>query len=125
MVREKISNTLKEYFSYNENHCAYGLKMTDDHNEKLRQAKLNNKKNVGNKKPRTEEQKGKTRQSIRGTKVKRFAILQYDLNMKLIKEWVSLRAIERFNYTLQRKQIAICCKHIKKTYAGYIWKYKI
>jgi hypothetical protein len=125
LVREKISNTLKEYFDDKENHWAYGLKMTDEHNEKLRLAKLNNPKNVGNRKPRTEEQKEKLRNSIKGTKIKRSEILQYDLDMNLVKEWKSLREIERIDTTMSRSQIAKCCKGVKETYAGFIWKYKI
>lgn len=125
LVREKISNTLKEYFEDKENHWAYGLKMTDEHNEKLRLAKLNNPKNVGNRKPRTEEQKEKLRNSIKGTKIKRSEILQYDLDMNLVKEWKSLREIERMDTTMSRSQIAKCCKEYKETYAGFIWKYKI
>ena len=125
LVREKISNTLKEYFEDKENHWAYGLKMTDEHNEKLRLAKLNNPKNVGNRKPRTEEQKEKLRNSIKGTKIKRSEILQYDLDMNLVKEWKSLREIERIDTTMSRSQIAKCCKDDKETYAGFIWKYKI
>lgn len=124
LVREKISNTLKEYFENKENHWAYGLKMTDEHNEKLRLSKLNNPKNFGNRKPRTEEQKEKLRNSIRGTKIKRSEILQYDLDMNLVKEWKSLREIERIDITMSRSQIAKCCKGFKETYAGFIWKYK-
>ena len=56
-VKEKISNTLKDFFSNPENHWAYGKKMSEEHNEKLRLAKINNPKNVGNKKSRTDEQK--------------------------------------------------------------------
>ena len=123
-VKEKISNSLKEYFSNPENHWAYGLKMDDDHNEKLRQAKLNNPKNVGNRNPRTEEQKEKLRNSIKGSKVKRSEILQYDLDMNFIKEWKSLREIERNDLTLSRSQIAKCCKGIKNAYAEFIWVYK-
>lgn len=125
LVREKISNTLKEYFVDKENHWAYGLKMTDEHNEKLRLAKLNNPKNVGNRKPRTEEQKEKIRNSLRGSKVNRSEILQYDLDMNFIKQWKSLREIERVEVTMSRVQIAKCCKGDKETYAGFIWKYKI
>lgn len=124
LVKEKISNTLKEYFSTPENHWAYGLKMDDDHNEKLRQSKLNNPKNVGNRTPRTEEQKEKIRNSIKGTKIKRSEILQYDLDMNLINEWKSLREIEKNDSSLSRSQISKCCKNDKNTYAGYIWKYK-
>lgn len=28
-----------------------------------------------------------------------------------------------FDTTLMRNQIAKCCKGLKETYAGYIWKY--
>lgn len=125
LVREKISNTLKEYFTDKENHWAYGLKMDDKHNEKLRISKLNNPKNVGNRKPRTEEQKEKIRNSIKGTKIKRSEILQYDINMNLIKEWKSLREIERNDSSLSRSQISKCCKGSKISYAGFIWKYKL
>ena len=122
--KSKISETLKEYFSDKENHWAYGLKMSDEHNEKLRLAKINNPKNVGNRKPRTEEQKEKARNSVLGTKVKRYLILQYDLDMNLIKEWKSLREIERVDSTLSRSKISECCKGNKELYAGFIWKYK-
>ena len=124
LVREKISNTLKDYFEDKENHWAYGLKMTDDHNENLRQSKLNNSRNVGNRKPRTEEQKNKIRNSLKGVKVNRSEILQYDLDMNFIKEWKSLREIERNDLTLSRSQIAKCCKGIKNAYSGFIWRYK-
>jgi hypothetical protein len=124
LVREKISNTLKEYFEDKENHWAYGLKMTDEHNEKLRLAKLNNPKNVGNRKPRTEEQKNKIRNAIKGSKIKRSEVIQYDLNMNLIKEWKSLREIERIDAKMSRSQISKCCKGDKISYAGFIWKYK-
>ena len=124
IVKEKISNTLKEFFKDKENHWAYGLKMDDEHNEKLRIAKLNNPKNVGNKKPRTEEQKEKIRNSIKGSKVKRSEIIQYDLDMNILNTWKSLRDIERSDNTLMRNQIAKCCKGNKETYAGFIWKYK-
>jgi len=123
-VKEKIRNSLKEYFSNPENHWAYGLKMDDDHNEKLRQSKLNNPKNVGNRKPRTEEQKEKIRNSLKGVKVNRSEILQYDLDMNLIKQWKSLREIERSDGSLSRSQIAKSCKGLRQTYAGFIWMYK-
>lgn len=120
LVREKISNTLKEYFVDKENHWVYGLKMTDEHNEKLRLAKLNNPKNVGNRKPRTEEQKEKIRNSLRGSKVNRSEILQYDLDMNFIKQWKSLREIERVEVTMSRVQIAKCCKGAKETCRVYM-----
>jgi len=124
MVREKISNSLKIHLSNKENHWAYGITMSDDHNEKLRQSKINNPRNVGNRKPRTEEQKEKTRQSMLGKRVKRSKILQYDLDMNLISEWKSLREIERFDNSLNRSKISLCCKGEKETYANFIWVYK-
>jgi hypothetical protein len=124
LVKEKISNTLKEYFTNPENHWAYGKKMTDENNEKLRKAKLNNPKNVGNRLPRTEEQKDKIRKSILGRKIERHNILQYDLNGNFIKEWKSLREIESFDSSLKRNQISKCCKGEKEFYAEFIWKYK-
>jgi hypothetical protein len=125
LVKEKISNTLKEHFSTPDNHWAYGKKMTEDHNEKLRQAKLNNPNNVGNRKPRTEEQKEKIRKSILGRKIERHKILQCDLDGNLIKEWKSLREIENHDSTLKRNQISKCCKGEKDFYAGFIWKFNI
>jgi hypothetical protein len=124
LVKKKISDTLKQYFSNPENHWAYGKKMSDEHNEKLRLAKINNPKNVGNRKPCTEEIKDKIRSKILGSKVNRYKILQYDLEMSFLKEWNSLREIERVDPTLKRDQISKCCKGLKDYYAGYIWIYK-
>lgn len=122
-VKEKISNTLKDFFSNPENHWAYGKKMSEEHNEKLRLAKINNPKNVGNKKSRTDEQKKKISEKLKGSKVKRSEILQFDMNGLLIKEWKSMREIER-ETDLLRPQISRCCKGLKESYAGFIWKYK-
>lgn len=123
IVKDKISNTLKDYFLNPENHWAFGKKMTEEHNEKLRLAKINNPKNVGNKKPRTEDQKRKIRESILGTKIKRSPILQFDLENNFITEWKSMREIERETNFL-KNQISRCCKGIKESYGGFIWKYK-
>lgn len=125
LQKEKISNTLKEYFKDKNNHWAYGKNLSIEHTEKLRMSHLNNSKNIGNKKPRTEEQKEAIRRKIKGTKVKRHKILQYDKNMNLIKEWNSLREISKNDATLNRAIIAKCCKGITPFYAGYIWKYKL
>jgi hypothetical protein len=122
-VKIKISETLKKFFENKENHWAYGKKMSDDHNDKLRNSKINNPKNVGNRKPKTDEQKQKLRDAIKGTKVVKYKILQYDLQENFIKEWNSLRDIEKFYITIRRNQISKCCKGIKSYYAGYIWRY--
>lgn len=121
--REKISNTLKEYFTDKKNHWAYGLKMPESHNEKLRIAKLNNPKNVGNRNTRTEEQKDNIRKANIGKKQKRCPILQLDLDGVIIKEWKSLREIESV-LLLKRNQVSKCCKLQRDSYAGFIWRYK-
>lgn len=124
-TKTKISETLKEHFKDKENHWAYGKKMSEAHNEKLRQAKINNSKNVGNRTPRTEEQIEKMRNSLKGTTQKRYRILQYDLDMIFIKEWNSISEISRFDSTLNARGIANCCKNNVNSYANFIWKYKI
>jgi hypothetical protein len=60
--------------------------------------------------PRTEDQKEKIRNKIKGTKIKRTKIIQYDDNMNYIKEWNSLREIERFDSTLNRSKVSKSCK---------------
>lgn len=123
-TKSKISETLKEHFKDKENHWAYGKIMTEDHNDKLRKAKLNNPNNVGNRTPRTEEQKENLRNKIKGTTIKRYKILQYTLDMVFIKEWNNIREIHRNDTTLSRKKIAECCKGNINYYAEFIWKYK-
>lgn len=123
LVKEKISKSLKKYFLNPENHWAHGRKMNEDHIEKLRKSKIGNPKNVGNRNPRTNEQKQKLRDKILGTKVERHIILQLDIENNLIKEWKSMREIER-KTDFSRLQISRCCKGLKKYYGGFIWKYK-
>lgn len=125
LVRDKISQSLKKHFLNPNNHWAYGKKMSNEHNEKLRLSKLNNPKNKRPGRKITNEQREKIRKKILGTKVLRYKILQYDINNIFIKEWESLREIERQDPTLKRTQISKCCKGEKDLYAGYIWKYKI
>ncbi len=123
-VREKISLSLKSHFNDKSNHWAYGKKMDEDHCEKLRISKLNSSKNKGNKKPRTEEQKSKMREAILGRTVKRFHILQYDLNKNLISEWKSMRSIQKIEPSFNRLKISECCNGKRQSYAGFIWQYK-
>lgn len=124
ITKKKISDKLKEYFKDKNNHWAYGMKMSEEHKEKLRLSKLNNPKNVGNRKPKTDEQKEKIRNIILGKKIKRYPILQYDLNKILIKEWRSIREIERFDSTLTRSKISSCCNGNRESYSGFIWTFK-
>ncbi len=51
------------------------------------------------------------------------AVIQFDLNGKLIKEWISTNEIERqLGYI--HSNISLCCNGKRKTAYGYVWKYK-
>lgn len=50
-------------------------------------------------------------------------ILQYDKEMKLIKEWDSLtEAMKKLN--IHKNNISQCCKGQHKTAGGFIWRFK-
>jgi hypothetical protein len=58
---------------------------------------------------------------IKPTNIK--SVLQYDLNMNLIKEWNDItQASNELN--IYNSNISMCCKGKLKTTGGYIWKYK-
>lgn len=120
--KNKISETLKEYFKDKTNHWAYEKEFTTEHKEKMRLSHLNNPKNIGNTRPKTEEQKNKIREKVKGSKVDRLTIVQKDLDGNILAEWKSLREIEK-STGLSRNQIAKCCKSENKIYAGYHWSY--
>ena len=119
-VRDKISNSLKEYFSDKNNHWAFGKEMTDEMREKLRLSHLRNAKNTGNRKPRTEDQKIKLSLSIKGRKFLRSKILQYDKDESLIKTWNSIREICRENEGYNRNTLSKCI-NLGKNYANFKW----
>lgn len=52
------------------------------------------------------------------------AVLQYDKNGILLKEWDSISEAARF-YNIPPNNISRCCKGITKTCHKFIWKYKI
>ena len=120
LVREKISDTLKEYFKDKNNHWAYGKEMTNEMRNNQRLAHANNPNNIGNKTKRTEEQKEKIRNKILGSKVQRCKILQYDLEGNFIKKWNSIREICREITDYNRANLN---KNINKgrSYAGFNW----
>lgn len=121
LVKEKISNTLKEFFKDKNNHWAYGKEMSDDMRNNQRLAQLNNSKDKKNIHKLTEEQKEKIRKKITGRKVLRSKILQYDLEGNFIKRWNSIREICREITEYNR---ATLNKNINKnrSYAGFLWK---
>lgn len=50
-------------------------------------------------------------------------VLQYSLNGEFVKEWTSAKDIEKqLGYKITC--IYQCCRNIKKTAYGFIWKYK-
>ncbi|MEX0598199.1 MAG: NUMOD4 domain-containing protein [Candidatus Paceibacterota bacterium] len=51
-------------------------------------------------------------------------VFQYDLELNLIKEHVSIRQATLINQNLNRYDISACCKGLKETYNGFIWSYK-
>ncbi len=52
------------------------------------------------------------------------AILQYDKNLNLIKEWISIKEASIY-LNLNGPHISRVCRGIKKTAGGFIWKFKI
>ena len=55
----------------------------------------------------------------KGTK----AILQYDLQGNLIKEWQSGTQIQK-ELGISSKNVSACCHNKRKTHKGYVWKFK-
>lgn len=76
-----------------------GFPLSKKHKEKLSIAMLNSKK------------------------LKRRAILQFDINGKFLKEWESAHEIERA-FHCSASNIRNCCAGITKKSHGYVWKYK-
>jgi group I intron endonuclease len=104
--RLKLSNSLKGRKSWNE-----GLKMSEDHKIKLRNASTNK----GKKNPA---------QSLRmKNKIayNRKTVYQFDLNGNFIKHYFSANdAMQQTNI----KHITSVCRNERKSAGGYIWKYE-
>jgi len=58
---------------------------------------------------------------VRSTKYG-ISILQYDLNMNLIKKWKNMK-VASIELNIDNGSISNCCKNKTKTAGGYIWKY--
>jgi len=50
-------------------------------------------------------------------------VIQYDINMKFIKEWDSIVSASK-ELGIGGNSITTCCKGKYKSAGGYIWKYK-
>jgi hypothetical protein len=83
-------------------------------------------------KKRSEETKQQISESHKGKKVTlpknnpltSKVVLQYNKNGDFIKEWVSLREVER-QLNIPSGNITACCKNKVKSAGGFIWKYKL
>lgn len=61
---------------------------------------------------------------IRECTKRRFShrVIQYTLNDEVVREWDSLRDLEKA-LKCDRKQVVKCCKGIRENFRGYKWKY--
>lgn len=50
-------------------------------------------------------------------------VLQYDKQMNFIKEWSSIKEVE-ISLGIKQGNISACCRGVRKSAGGYIWKYK-
>ena len=50
-------------------------------------------------------------------------IIQYDLQNNFIKEWESMKIASK-KLNICRTNISECCRNLRKTAGGYIWKYE-
>ena len=55
-------------------------------------------------------------------KYKRKPILQYDMDMNLVKEWISQAEASRSGFT--QSEISSCCLGKVRQHKGYIWRFK-
>lgn len=63
--------------------------------------------------------------TVRNLFLKRnYVVIQYDINGRFIKEWENCNNISINGIKFVKSCIQKCCNGGKKTYKGYIWKYK-
>jgi hypothetical protein len=92
-VKEKISNTLKEFLKDKNNHWATGKTFSDEHLAKMKMSHS-------------------------------MKIIQYDMDMNIIKIWPSITSIAKDPIKPYRSESIInCCKDRISCYKGFIWKY--
>jgi hypothetical protein len=113
-----------------------GKQLSDETKEKLRNANLGKKLSPETKQKLSEALKGRPGVSRPHTKEarlkirayqnselnkKRKAVLQYDLEGNLIKEWPSVSEVHK---TLKIYHIDAYCRGVRKNYTNFNWKYK-
>ena len=52
------------------------------------------------------------------------SVLQFDINGNLIKRWNSIVEIKSTLVDVHRSHISACCRGLRKTHNGFIWKYE-
>lgn len=88
-----------------------GLKKTEEHKEKLRQANLGKKA--------TEESRSKM------SKSRSRCVYQYDIKNNFIKKYNSIGEASKACRETYPEYISLCCKGKRELADGYIWKYEI
>lgn len=132
-TKQKISNTLKEYFKTHDN-PRKGVHLSEKTKEKLRRANLGKKYSEATKEKHrnrpawnkgismTEEAKQHLREVNTGKIVARRTVGQFNLDGTLINTYISCADASR-KTGIQRPQITKCCLGYRKSASNYIWKY--
>lgn len=105
-----------------------GIKFSENHKKKLSETKLGKKSSEKTKQKQSFSLKGLahniTENGKRNSSINRGGpVLQYDLNMILIKKWDCTYDIEK-QLKLSIRHIRSCCTEKKKTAFGFIWRYE-
>lgn len=117
--KNKISESLKQFFKNGGSHWASGREMDDEFRNKLRNSHLNNTKNVGNRNKKTEQEKNNLRLKNLGKTNKRLKISQIDKSGSVIKIWNSINEIIR-ELKISKSTLIKCIKE-NRTYCNYFW----
>ncbi len=121
---EKVKNKIKEDSKNPERLATSKENLKKASTEESKRKRVFNTDYSFNKDPRViAKRKASTDYEKIGLK-KSKPVLQYTLDGIFIKEWVSAyKAYKESGYNFGH--ISSCCRGIKKTYNGYIWKYKL
>lgn len=136
-IRIKAESINNQYLNFDKskkenvdvNNPFYNKTHSDETKEKMRLAKLGKKNPNYGKSPMlgkklTEEHKLKIANSNSGKNNKKSKpVIQYDLNMNLIKEWDSAGIAAKM-LNLSVGNIWMCCNRKARTSYGFIWRYK-
>lgn len=141
---ERVSEKMKEYYKDKENHPMYGKHRTEETKQKISESQKGKKLSAETKRKMSEAQKGKRHSEEHKQKISeslkgkmsgekhpmygkispnRKPILQFTLDNEFIKYWDSATTASK-ELNLSQGNITQCCKGERKTYGGYIWRYK-